>query len=301
MKTILATTGPQIKGEKTELASDATPGSSVTLTVDSTEGFEANDYIVVGQLGRETAELQKISSVTDDTNLVVNDLNFNHKTNEPVQQFLYNQRKFYGAESEDGTYNELTSDGSPVTISVDNPSGTSMEYTGSTYRWFKATYYNSTTGTETDLSDADAMKADESDHYTTIDNIRQKAGIVDNPFYANHQVDIKREQAENEVKSSITARYTLPLSYVPHIVEYVTTVLAAGYILYEEYPDTDHGKKMLGEARGILKGIRDGSHRLLGSDEKELSRAGDGTAPSGSPSVDEEDDNLPAFTRNQVF
>lgn len=256
--------------ERTELDADASAGSSVALTVLNNDSFAQNDYVVIGEPGSEKAELQQIASVSGNSTITVSTLKFAHKKGERITKYRFNQRKFYGATSEDGSYTELTSDGSPKTIQVDDPQGTLLEYTASLYTYFKATYYNAHNGDETDIDDADAVAADESNRYTSLYNIRKAAGIVDNVYLNDEYVEVKRKQAENEINSAIFSRYVLPLSEVPDLIQYLCTKLAAGYIDYEQFGADGEGGKWLGEARAILKSIQDGKQRLLDSDYNEL-------------------------------
>jgi len=138
MRTLLAPTEDFIKLERSTLNADATAGSSVSLTLKSNDGFSDNDYVVIGHEGSELAELQQINAaVSGVTAIQVATLKFNHKAGEPITFYRYNQRKFYGATSATGTYTELTGDGSPKDIQVDDPQGTILEYTGSAYTHFK--------------------------------------------------------------------------------------------------------------------------------------------------------------------
>ena len=66
------------------------------------------------------------------------------------------------------------------------------------------------------------------------------------------------------------ARYVLPLSEVPELISRICELLAAGYVDYEELGKDGEGVKWLGEARALLKAIRDGKQRLIGSDDTEL-------------------------------
>src|SRR4051794_9405442 len=92
------------------------------------------------------------------TNVRVGTLKFAHKAGEPVVKYRYNQRRFYGSLTATGSYSELTTSGSPIAIQVDDPQGTTLEYTGDEgYAYFKATYWNSATSEETDDDDADAV------------------------------------------------------------------------------------------------------------------------------------------------
>lgn len=273
MRTLIAPTEDFIKIERTMLDADVSAGSNVSLTLASNDGMDENSFIVIGREGSELAELQQVNAaVTPGTAVQVATLKFNHKAGEPVTVYRYNQRKFYGCATIDGTYVELTSDGSPKAIQVDDPQGTILEYTGSEYTYFKATYYNSSDAVETDEDDANAVEGDSSKRYCSIYQIRNAAGLTDNPFYSDNIVEMKRVQAESEINASIRSRYTLPLSEVPEVITNIATLLASGYILYEELGADGDGGKILGSARSQLKAIREGKMMLLDSEFNELTR-----------------------------
>lgn len=270
-KLLYAPTEDFIKEERGTLNADASAGSDVSLTLISNDGLSDNDYVVIGYEGNELCEMCQINAtVTAGTAIQVGTLKFNHKKGEPITLYKYNQRKFYGAETETGTYTELTGDGSPKAIEVDDPQGTLLEYSGSTYTYFKSTYFNSETSTETSTDDAVAVEADESKRYATIYAIRKHAGLAGNPFYSDGRIEVKRKQAENEINSVLFARYELPLEEVPPILGQICELLAAGYIDFEEFGKDGEGVKWLGEARALLKQIALGKQRLIGTDGSEL-------------------------------
>lgn len=291
MKVLLSPTEDFIKRERTNLAADATAGSSVALTVGNNDQIVANDWIVIGFEGTEKAELQQVASVTGATVITVGTLKFNHSNQEPITKYRYNKRKFYGCATETGSFTELTSYGSPVTIQVDDPQGTFLEYTASTYVFFKSTYYNSQTTEETDIADAVAVEADESIRYASIYGIRKHAGLAGNPLYSDLRIEEKRKQAESEINSTLYVKYVLPLSYIPPLINRICELLAAGYLDFEEFGKDGEGVKWLGEARGLLKAILDGRQRLLDADDAELPRVADTTGLSGYPNetVDDAD------------
>jgi len=283
-KIFYAPTEDFIKLEVGQLNADASAGSSVTLTLINNDGFSNNDFVVVGFEGNELAELCQVNqSVSAGTTIRVATLKFNHKKGEPVTCYRYNQRKFYGATSESGSYTELTSEGSPKTIQVDDPMGTFIEYTGSTYTYFKSTYYNSTTTDETSQSDALATLGDESLRYTTIYDIRKAAGLAGNPLYSDARIETKRKQAENEINSVLYARYVLPLTEIPALIGQICELLAAGYIDFEEFGKEGEGVKWLGEARALLKALANGTQRLIGADGTELATNTNTGVLSGYP------------------
>lgn len=301
MRSLYAPTEPFIKTEVGRLAQDATAGSNVTLTLDSNQGLANTDYIVIGYEGSELAELEQINAaISSSTQARVATLKFNHQAGEPVVLYRYNQRKFYGATSADGSYTELTDDGSPKDIQVDDPQGTLLEYTGEEgYTYFKATYYNSQTSEETDEGDAEAVLADEAARYASLWDIRKMAGLHGNPRYSDYRMETKRKQAENEINSAIAAKYVLPLSEVPPLISQICELLAAGYIDYEEFGKDGEGAKWLGEARALLKAIQTGRQLLIGEDGIELARQTNVSRLSGYP--DSEDEDEAQFSMDEKF
>lgn len=269
MKVLLAPTEDFIKRDRTSLTADVTAGAGIVIPVANSNGFAVNDYIVVGPEGSEQAELTIITAVA--TGQITATLLQAHGALEPIVKYRYNKRKFYGALTATGSYSELTGDGSPVTIKVGDPQGTLLEYTaGDGYAYFKATYYNSTTLEESNIADAEAVQADESLRYCSLYAIAHQAGLTNNPYITDGMLETYRKRAENEVRSIIMTRYILPLPEVPAIIENATTLLAAGYMDYKEFGSEGEGVKWLGEARGILNSIKNGTQRLIGADETEL-------------------------------
>jgi phage gp36-like protein len=299
MRQFLAITEPFIKQARTRTSGTVAAGSAVAIPVQNTTGFAINSYIAIGQEGSELAELAQVSSVGTNT-LTVTTLKFNYPVDTPIVNYRYNQRRFYGALSEDGVYNHLTAYGSPVAIQVDDPQGTRFEYSGSEgYTFFKATYYNSTTDEETSLGDSESAEADETTRYATLYDIRKHAGLVGNPYYSDLRLETKRKQAENEINSAIHSRYSLPLTEVPALLSQICELLAAGYIDFEEFGAEGEGKKWLGEARALLKQLQTGERLLIGVDGNELTRRAMSDRMSGHPNSTDTDDF--AFPTNLRF
>ncbi len=288
MKTLIAPTEDFIKLERSKLDADVAAGSNVTLTLLNNDGLALNGYLVIGIEGSEKAEIQIINvAVVAGTDVQVATLKFAHKKGEPVTLYRYNQRKFYGSILKAGSYVELTADGSPKDIQVDDPQGTILEYTGSEgYLFFKATYYNATTTDETATDDSEAVEADESKRYTSIYAIRVQAGLTNNPYINDARIERKRKQAESEINSCLISRYTLPLTEVPPLLNTICDLLAGGYIDFEEFGPEGEGKKWLGEARGILKAIKKGTQRLVATDGTELAVVSTTNVLKGYPDND---------------
>ena len=271
MKSLYAPTELFIERERTYLTADALAGTAVVIQVANSNGFSISDFVCIGTQGTEQAELAKVTAKTD-TTITIGTTVLAHKQDEPMTVFRYDQRKFYGSLTSGGTYSELVADGSPVDIQVGDPQGTYIEYTGAEgYLYFKATYYNSQTLTDTMLTEAIPTLADESTRYCSIYAIKKQTGLLRNPYIANGDIDTYRKRAENEVNSYIFERYQLPLvteagtSEIPFIIENVTMLLAGGYMDYREYGKDGEGVKWLGEARAILKALQKGTQRLIDS------------------------------------
>lgn len=263
MKILSAPLEEFVKTDKTEIAADVVAGSSKEITVVNANEFAVDDYIIIGVIGNEKSEIAKITVVSG--NVITADLGIAHKDGDPITKILFNQRRLYGCATKDGTFIAIEI----KDIEVDNPQGTFFEYAG-TYTYFKCTYYSEVE--ESSIDDAVAVLGGESDRYCSIEAIKKQAGLYENPYTNNADVERKREAAENEIDSAICHLYSLPLSEVPALIENITVLLAAGYLDYQEFGGESGGVKWLGEARGLLKNIATGKRKLLGSDKAELTR-----------------------------
>jgi phage gp36-like protein len=303
MKTLIAPNEDFIKIERTELTADVAAGTNVTLALLNNDGMANNTFIAIGREGGEKCELQMINAaVTPGTSAQVATLLFAHKAGEQVTVYKYNKRKFYGALTATGAYTELTTYGSPVLIAVDDPQGTRLEYTGAEgYLYFKSTYYNSVTASETDLDDSTAVLGNQTGRYTSLYAIRVQAGLTNNPYITDGRIEEKRRQAENEINSTLIVRYTLPLSEVPGLIARLCTLLAAGYIDFEEFGPEGNGVKWLGEARGILKSIQNGTQRLIGESMTELPTNASTNVLRGKPDGTEEGRDRRAFSMSDRY
>lgn len=309
IKILIAPTEDFIKSSRTQVSADVSAGSSVSISVANANGFAVNDFIVVGPEGSEQAELCKITAVSA-TQIQVLTLVLAHKADEPIVKYRYNQRKFYGSLTAGGSYSQLSSSGSPADIRVTDPQGTLLEYTGSDgYIYFKATYYNTVDSYETDPADAVEMLADDSVRYCSIYAIKRQAGLLNNPYINDAVVETYRKRAENEIDGYLNQRYQLPLTNssgteeIPFLVENCATLLAAGYMDYQEFGKDGEGVKWLGEARSLLKKLQTtGGMQLIGSDHAEMTTKTLSSGVTGYPdSVDNANGPTRFFTRDQKF
>ncbi len=133
--------------ERTEMKAAAV-AAATSIDVDWTENFAANDYVVIGTLGTEVAELVRITAVTDTDTLAVTALTHDHSIDEPVQKSLYNQLRFY---SDADNYASALS-----TEDLDwaNPNQFTHynDTAGTSTTKYKYAFYNAQTTTESDQS-----------------------------------------------------------------------------------------------------------------------------------------------------
>lgn len=298
MQILIAATEDFVFTETTKFSADEAVGQT-ELSCDNASQFSADDYVMLGNLGNDTTEMNQISSVGSDLKTIILKTATKHVHVEGalITKMLFNQRKFYRSSSESGTYTHLSTEGSPIDIEVDGPNGTLLEdSTGTPTSWYKATHYNSTTSVETALADAIATKAGEAEHYTSIYKIKSESGFKDNPYIGSDLVDRYRTEAEAQAEGAVIGVYSLPFSSTPKIFQHIVTLLSAGLLLSKEYgmeADVEiskTGQRKIERAEELLEKIRDSKILLVGEDGSELSKRTDVMASnSNAYSSDAED------------
>lgn len=271
-----------IKSEKTTVgATQASAGTALEL--ENNQGFVANDFAVIGREGSEKAELRGIDTVnSDQKNITLKTATkFVHSQFEEVVKYAYNQRRIYRKLVSESSFSLIAT----IDIEVDRPLGTFyQDSTGVDTAQYKATYYNSYSLVESNIDDAKAVYGSGGNHYCLLDEIREEAGFGNNDNIEDERIFRIRARAEGEVNSSLVTAYTMPLntqtywadSSAQELIRQITILLAAGWLLYAEYPDErDNGTAKDGltkirEARSMLKDIRESRLILLGSDNNKL-------------------------------
>ena len=273
MQILSAPTEDSVLTELTYLSDDVAAAAN-SISVSNAQGFATDDYIVIERVRSETAEVIKVASVTGNAITLSSALSFAHKDGVRVQKILFNQRKFYRASSETGVYALLAT----KNIEVDRPDGTFYEdVIGTSSSWYKATYYNLTTNVETTLADAVACKAAESEHYTSLWDIRKQAGFEEAYGIKDETIADYRDEAENEFESAVVTIYAIPLDPKPKIVRQIINLLAAGNLLIKEYgmeadiEISKSGQRMLDRAYFLIGKIIDKTLKLVDDDGNELS------------------------------
>jgi phage gp36-like protein len=271
----ISITNPSLrKYESSELTSDASAGSDVSLSVKNNQGFSVDDLILGSKKGYEKSEVCQIKTITGNTTIVVHTLKLGHTEGTEIRMVPYDKVKLYSSSTETGTY---TAVGDWVDIDYDNMMTYIDDSSGDDDTWYKAKFRHSISAVESTLSDA--FQVTDAGYYCTISEVLDEAGMIDNRYVDNEFVNRCRRRAQLEVDGSLYGKYELPLSTIPDIVKEITRLLASGWLLFKEYGAESDGTSKDGmakvkEARGMLKDIREGKVILLDADKAEMTTAG---------------------------
>src|SRR5690242_14281412 len=104
--------------------------------------------------------------------------------------------------------------------------------------------------------------------YTTNAKVRAEAGFGSNINIDESKITDAVNAAHSVVVGIVSQLYTMPLSYVPAIIELIERRLAAGYLLTEEYGEQAEGTSKEGQnkidwATEQLTKVEDGTVQLL--------------------------------------
>lgn len=256
--------------EKTYVESDA-DATDTTLTVKSAQNISTNKYALIGAPGSEDAELRLISGVTGN-DLTVAALGFSHQRYAQTTILNANQIKIYRAANVDGTApaDDDFSLLATVDIDTDELQTSYTDSNGGSDYWYKYTYYNEQTTAETDIANSDVVRGGFS-IYATVEQIRSEAGISNNQWITDVDVDGRRIEAQSYINSKLASIYTVPFTTISPTIRHITELLAAGYILTTEWGQgsvgtTDIGEKKIQEAKDMLDEIVAGTSPILGED-----------------------------------
>lgn len=150
---IIRAYNPSLESLESTTLSQYTNAAATTLTVLGNQGFANTDPILIGEMGTNNAEIRAVNAaVTAGTSLTVTSTIWPHNADEPVIRLRYNQVKFYrSTTTATGSYTLLAT----VGMDVDNPDlqTTYDDTTGTAAYFYKISYYNSVSTTESSLSD----------------------------------------------------------------------------------------------------------------------------------------------------
>ena len=260
--------------ERSELRSDIAAGVT-EIPVKNASKFAGNKYLCIGQYGKETSELRKVSDISEANRTVTVDTatTYPHYQDDPVFQLLYNKRKFYRWSTVAGTWEHLSSEGSPKEIEVDNPQGTFFEDSeGTQSNIYRATYLSVAGGVESSIEDAKSITGGGlSTDLISLYRIRYSAGFKENYSIEDSYIDEYRQDAQGEVWATLRNRYTFPLTKNSSFLRNIVRDLAVGFIWLDQYSGstekTRSAESRIKLARQRLKGLADGTYILYDEDE----------------------------------
>jgi len=263
-------------GERSEIRTDIEIGVT-EIPVQNASKFVGDKFLCIGQFGKETSELIKIASVSEDdrTVTVITATIYPHYKDNAVFQFLYDKRKFYRYNATTEAWDHLSTDGSPKDISVDNPQGTYFEdTTGTESNIYRSTYLSSSEATETSVLDAMSITGGGlSTDLISLYRIRYAAGFKENYALEDSYIDEYRQDSQGEIWAALRKRYEFPLTKYSSFLKNIVKDLAVGNIWLDQYAGnkvkTDSAWKKIEAARKLLKGLADGTYILYDEDEGE--------------------------------
>lgn len=256
--------------QRSSLAADYV-APAAAFTPKDTTGFSTNNFVLAGRPGEESTELGQISGVSgNDINLVGN-LRYGHSKFSELAVLVANQLKIYRAANVNGT---VPADGAFSVLATINLAADSLttfynDASGGSGFWYKYTYFNSVTSSESSLADAVAARGGASTYYTSLYAVRREAGVLNNFFISDVDIFTYRSRAQSLVDSTISNRYTVPLSTpVSDVIENATSLIAAGYLLKADYGNmaqgsSKDGQSKIDEGMAILTNLVSGATELF--------------------------------------
>jgi len=141
---------PQLDQQMTRLSANVA-ASAASSTVENTDGFATDNYVVFGKPGQELSEIVKLTSVTANTTLGhTTGPVFAHSARTPIYLIKFNQARIYSSSTETGEYSLLAT----VDLDIDEEYTLYDDTEGTTTTWYKVRYYNATTLSLSEFSDA---------------------------------------------------------------------------------------------------------------------------------------------------
>lgn len=293
--------------EKTTLNADTIIGAT-SVALAYSNNILANDYMYVGRRGSESGEVSTVTSVTDAITVVIAALTKPHNRFDDVTTLFGNKIQVYRAVNVDGTAPldaAFATLGSPIDIDFDQVQTYFTDAAGGSGYWYKYTYRNSFTATETALADCPAVRGGVVGQYCSIESIRKEAGFQNNRNITDADIDQKRQAAQGHINSELGGIYVVPFTSPIHpFVAELTRIYAAGMLLTKDYGtvkafSTNEGKAKMDWVDGQLKLLKDKTAVLrdvLGNDTSVPNAGGFTMYPDASTDGAAVADGGPKFT-----
>jgi hypothetical protein len=249
----------------TRLNQDVIKGTDVQVELESLPVLSSGRYFaLIGFEGNQDSEILAFEQSTIVDNRVITcSPKFNHKANEPVKITKVYKAKLYQADTEDGTYSEVTTreldalppDGIVFTIPTLDQS-----------KWFKIIYIarmNSTDAEVTELSDTKAFQIQGLSVFNYYDADPESVTAIAGAQYQNE--DSKRIWeciwlAQGQVESALEfAGYSVPLDPLTEEVKSWVKNLAAAH-LCRINGDLDGYERLAMIIMNTLEQVRNGKY-----------------------------------------
>lgn len=260
--------------EDSYLIDDAIIGAT-ELTIKDPQAFSGNFFVMIGTLGLENTEIRQVQSVANNV-LTVPGLDRNHLKYDKITLLSANKMKIWRATAPtDGTQPAIGTFavyGDPIDIDYDNLTTRYVDTAGGPGFWYGYTFLNSITTATSDLQESDIIRGGSVNDYTTVVNIRREAGFDNNRNITDNEIALARAEAQAQVNALLVGRYVVPFTDpINPLIERITKVLAAGYLLKEQYgtfgtSDTTNGDNKVNWAMGLLGQLKSGDVVLTNPD-----------------------------------
>ena len=264
--------------EETELTADAASAQAVIAVINN-QNFAENTHYVIGRIGGESLEKLLVLSVSGTTGITATtNLARSHSKFDKVTRLFGNKIRIYRAANADGTQPADGSFALLTTVDIDFD-GSQTEYTdddGSSSYWYKHTFYDSVGLEETPLSGSGAVRGGGIGNYASIESIRKQAGLENNRYITDPQIEEKRQSAQKLIDATLTGLYTVPFTApINPLIAEITRLYAAGLLLTSEFGGNSTGRMYI-EGKGMMDSVTNtsGTGLLDKLNKKELKLVG---------------------------
>lgn len=142
---------PSVDDLEKAYLSGAESSGTTSHVVTNNDSFAANDRVLIGEPGTETAEIVTVASVSGGDTIVTGATVFSHEANTPIYRLRFDQAKIYLSTDSGDNYSVLAT----VDLQYDNANGFTDydDTTGVATNYYKNTLYHSVSTNESAYSD----------------------------------------------------------------------------------------------------------------------------------------------------
>lgn len=231
---------PRLLGsEKTFLNEDYTSG--VNLTVISNLGFALNDIAIVGEVGEEKTEGEKISSISDNSTIVLNSaLKFSHNKTLAVYKSSYDQISIERAVTSVGSFSEIAL----IDIQWDKFESIYIDENGSNLHSYRFRFYNQYSSTYSEYSPTiTGIGFTRKSVGRMIINVRRKIKDPDKNRFADSEIIEKLQDGQTDVQTNIPKLHFLKVDTYRNN-DGITTVAGDDEYSLDQYEDFNYLDKI---------------------------------------------------------